>query len=158
MADIIEVILADHRRIRRLQQALAEAARGNGAEHGWTLPRTWERLAILIEMLIMSEEEICWLPMSRAVPQIRALAREMTTVGADIREAIAQTRLVPCRTAIWWCAVNDALAACAAQMNCAEHDILPRFAHHGDDELRDQLGSQWLTFQAAQGRDRSESL
>jgi RecJ-like exonuclease len=155
VADILEVILSDHRRIRRLQQGLREAARMSGSKPGWVLPHTWERLASLIEILTITEEEICWLPMSAAVPEIRARAREMAAVGADIREAIAEARLVPCRTPPWWRAVNDALAACAAQMECVEQEILPTFARHADQRLCDRLSRQWLVFQAAYGGDRT---
>lgn len=155
MADIIELIQADHRRIRRVQQALRAAARTAGGEPGWVLPHTWDRLASLIEIHILTEEEICWLPMSGTVLECRAQIRDVAMTDAGIRDAIAETRLAPAGTPCWWRAVNDALAGFAARLDCVEKEILPHFARHADQRLRSRLGGQWLAFQAVCGRDHS---
>jgi hypothetical protein len=89
VADIVELILSDHRRIRRLQEVLRTAAGRCGSEPSWVLPRTWDRLAGLIILHISAKEEVCWLPMSTAAPEIRPHIRGMTMSGEDTREAIA---------------------------------------------------------------------
>jgi hypothetical protein len=62
MADIIEVMLADHKRIRRMLGALDDAARyGEDPCAGWMLAPVWRRLADLLELHAEAEEEICYL-------------------------------------------------------------------------------------------------
>jgi Hemerythrin HHE cation binding domain len=62
MADIIEVILADHKRIRRMLGALDDAASyGEDPCAGWMLAPVWCRLADLLELHAEAEEEICYL-------------------------------------------------------------------------------------------------
>ena len=62
MADIIEVILADDKRIRRLLRALDDSARyGEDSYAGWMLAPVWCRLADLLELRAEAGEEICYL-------------------------------------------------------------------------------------------------
>ena len=62
MAGIIEVILADHKRIRRPLRALDDAAHyGEDPNAGWMLAPVWCRLADLLELHAEAEEEICYL-------------------------------------------------------------------------------------------------
>jgi hypothetical protein len=62
MANIIEVILADHKRIRRPLRALDDAAHyGEDPYAGWMLAPVWCRLADLLELHAEAEEEIGYL-------------------------------------------------------------------------------------------------
>jgi hypothetical protein len=62
MADIIELVLADHDRIRRLMGALGNAARyGERGGAGWVVARAWHRLAGLLDVHTAAEAEI-WYP------------------------------------------------------------------------------------------------
>jgi len=57
-ADIIELILADHRRIRRLCDALYDPARYDGGPRpDWMLGPMWQRLADLLVAHTQAEEE-----------------------------------------------------------------------------------------------------
>ena len=57
MADIIEVILANHKRIRRLLRALDYAARyGEDPCAGWMLAPLWCRLSDLLDLHAEAEE------------------------------------------------------------------------------------------------------
>jgi hypothetical protein len=65
MAGIIGVILADHKRIRRMVGALDDAASyGEDPCAGWMLAPVWRRLADLLELHAEAEEEICYLALS----------------------------------------------------------------------------------------------
>jgi hypothetical protein len=84
MADIIEVILADHKRIRRMLGALEDAASyGEDPCAGWMLAPVWCRLADLLELHAEAEEEICYLALfgqGRPRPRIcRTRSPTMTT-------------------------------------------------------------------------------
>ncbi len=59
-ADIIELILADHRRIGRLCHALYDTARyDDGPRPDWMLGHVWQRLADLLVADTQAEEETC---------------------------------------------------------------------------------------------------
>lgn len=61
-ADIIELILADHRRIRRLCHALDNTARYDGSPRPDSmLSHVWQRLADLLVAHTQAEEETCYL-------------------------------------------------------------------------------------------------
>jgi hypothetical protein len=79
-ADIIELIMADHRRVRRLREALSDTARysgGSGSDR--MLAHVWQRLSGLLEVHARAEEEICYLPMFGSTPQ--AIKRMRDAVG-----------------------------------------------------------------------------
>lgn len=158
MADIIELILADNRWIRRLQTGLRAAARVCGSEPSWVLPRTWEGLADAIEVHIAAEEEICWPVLSVAWPDGPARLREVAADGEDIRAAIAETALQPAGSPGWWRAVNDALRDCSSCLDREEHGLLAVLARQAGSALRHQLGLQWLAFLAAHNRDKGVSV
>lgn len=158
MTDIVELVLADHRRIRQLREALGDAARysaGPGPDRGPA--EGWARLAGLIEAHISAEQEICWLPMSGAGPRAREQVAAAITVARDIRVAIGEARLRPDGSPGWWRAVNDAVSGCAALLGCEEDGILADFARCAGRPLRDRLGRQWLAFAAARRRDEAAS-
>ena len=63
-ADIIELILADHRRIGRLCHAgWHDTARYDHGQTGWMLGHVWQRLADLLVAHTQAEEETCYLPL-----------------------------------------------------------------------------------------------
>ncbi len=152
MTDIIELLLADHRRIRRLRQALHDTARdGAGAGPGGT----WARLAWVIELHLSAEQEICWLPMCGTGPRGREQIAAAAAEAADIMAAIGESRLRPAGSPCWWRAVNDALSACVAQLRREEDGILAGFARRADWSVREQLGRQWLAYTAARRLDQT---
>jgi len=59
--DIAELIMADHRRIRRLCGAVYDAARpGDQPDPDWMLGHVWQRLADLLVAHTQAEEETCY--------------------------------------------------------------------------------------------------
>jgi Hemerythrin HHE cation binding domain len=156
MTDIIELVLDDHRRIRRLREALHDTARyGAGTGPGGGLAGAWDRLAGLIELHLSAEQEICWLPMCGTGPRGREQIAAAAAAAADIMAAIGESRLQPAGSPCWWLAVNDALSACAAQLGWEENVILSGFARRADRPPRDQLGRQWLAYTAAARLDQT---
>jgi hypothetical protein len=96
MADIIEVILADHKRIRRLLRALDDAARyGEDPYAGWMLAPMWCRLADLLQLHAEAEEEICYLALfgqGRTRPRRWDAIADHDDFREDLWEASARRR------------------------------------------------------------------
>jgi hypothetical protein len=157
VAGIVELILADHGRIRLMQAELRAAASSSGSEPGLVLSRTWDRLADLIEAHTAAEQEVCWPAVAAAWPQDIAWLREVAADSEDIRTAIGEAALRPAGSPGWWRAVNDALRVCSRSLDREERGLLAGFARHADPVLCDQLGRQWLAFLAARSRDAAGS-
>lgn len=154
MADIIELILADHRRIRMLLGALGGAAR-NGEDPGATcmLTPVWDRLAGLLELHAEAEEEICYLAMFGPGPDAAARMQDAIADHDDIREAVAEARLHPPGSAAWWRAVTAARRASSDHIAREERGALAAFGRRATPALRDELGRQWAPFIAARTLD-----
>ena len=149
-ADVIELVMADHRRIRRLQDSLHNAARyGRGPGSGWVLGHTWQRLADLLEAHTRAEEEICYLPMFGRGAEATARMREAVDDHDDIREAICEAALQPVGSALWWYAVRAALAMTGEHLDCEEHGVLARCEARLSASQRSELGRQYPGLVAA---------
>ena len=154
MADIIELILADHRRIRRLLGALGDAARyGEDPGAACILAPVWDKLAGLLELHAEAEEEICYLAMFGPGPNAAARMQDAIADHDDIREAVAEARLHPPGSAAWWRAVTAARQASRDHIACEEHGVLAAFGRRATPALRDELGRQWAPFIAARTLD-----
>lgn len=154
MADIIELILADHRRLRRLVTALGDATR-NGEDPGATcMPAAvWDRLAGLLELHAEAEEEICYLSMFGPGQDAAARMQDAIADHDDIREAVAEARLHPPGSAAWWRAVTAARRASSDHIAREERGALAAFGRRSTPALRDELGRQWAPFITARTRD-----
>ncbi len=151
-ADIVELIRADHRRIRRLREALNDAARwGDDSGYAWMLAYVWRRLADLLEAHARAEEEICYLPMFGSGPRAAGRMREAIADHDDVRAAISEASLQPVGSALWWRAVRDALSASARHLDRDERGGLARCELTASQ--RRELGRQWLGFIAAWRKD-----
>jgi hemerythrin HHE cation binding domain-containing protein len=147
-ADICELVMADHRRIRRLSAALDDAARWDG-ESGSTLAHAWLRLATLLEAHAAAEEEICYLPMSRYRPDAAEDRRAAIADHDDIREAIKEASLHKPRSGPWRRAVQAALTVNADHLAREEHGLLAESLAGLTMAQRRELGRQWRAFVAA---------
>jgi hypothetical protein len=147
--DVIELIMTDHRRIRRLSEALDNAARYRGdSGQNWTPARVWQRLAALLEAHTRAEEEICY-PLSGCSPQNAGRWRDAIDDHEDIREAIGEASLQRAGSTLWWRAVRAVLAASAGHLDREERDVLPHCLAGLTVSQRRELGRQWLGFIAA---------
>lgn len=149
MADVVELILAEHQQIRRSQRVLAAAASAGDPVPGGRLAGQWQRLAALIEMHADAAEEIFLLPAFGTGPLGLARIENEIAELADIREAIAETRLQPAGSEVWWQAVRAVLSACAAHIHRMESGPLPEFRDSTVRGLRERLGAQWSAFVSA---------
>ena len=92
-ADIIELILADHRRIRRLCDALYDTARYDGGPRpDWMLGPMWQRLADLLVAHTQAEEETCYLPLFGTGAQATERMRDSIADHDEIRRRAASGR------------------------------------------------------------------
>lgn len=157
--DIIELIMIDHRRIRRLCKTLQDTARraddpGLGRVPGYV----WQRLSDLLTAHFEAEEEICHLPMIRAAPQAGEQRREMVADHDDIRETIAEASLRDVGSAPWWRAVRAAVAASAEHLHQEERGVLANDLSRLEWGQRQMLGRQWSAYRAARALDSAAWL
>lgn len=148
-ADVIELIMADHRRIRRFREVLDDAVRGPASGSGWMLAHVWERVTDLLDSHTRAEEEICYLPMFGPGSRLGEWRRDAIADHDDIREAIAEALLQPVGSALWWGAAGAALAVSADHLNREERDGLMSWLPRLTMRQRLELGHQWLAFVAA---------
>jgi Hemerythrin HHE cation binding domain len=148
-ADVIDLIMADHRRIRRLSEALEDAARHHvDSGQDWMLAHLWQRLAGLLGAHTRAEEEICY-PLSGCSRQDAGHTRDAIDDHEDIREAITEASLQRVGSALWWRAVRAVLATSAGHLDREESDVLPGCLAGLTVSQRRELGRQWLRFIAA---------
>ena len=137
MTDIIEVILADHKRIRRMLGALDDAASyGEDPCAGWMLAPVWCRLADLFELHAAAGEEICYLALfgqGRPRPRrCRTRSPTMTTSTRRYGKRVCTTPVLrsggersppPCGPAVTMLPVSSAvpwrLSVAAPPRRCA---------------------------------------
>jgi len=154
VADIIELILADHRRIRRLLDALAAAGGREGTGSLGCHPGpVWRRVAELVLLHTEAEQEICYLPLFRDGPCAEAQWRDAIADHDDIRAALQETALLPTGSPAWWRAAAAVLRLTRDHMDAEEHGILRSFARRASPELRHELAQRWVSFAVARTRD-----
>lgn len=149
-ADVIELIRADHRRIRRLCQALDDAARWSGSSGpGWMPAAVWQRLANLLEAHARAEEEICYQPMYGCQAHAAERRREAIADHDDIREAISEARLRPAGSRLWWVAVSAVPAITIGHLDQEERGPLAAGLTRLAMSQRRELGRQYAGFVTA---------
>jgi len=154
MADIIEVILADHKRIRRMLGALDDAASyGEDPCAGWMLAPVWCRLAGLLELHAEAEEEICYLALfGQGRPRPRR-CQDAVADHDDFRQEVREAGLHAAGSALWWRAVASALWASGDHVAREQRGALAAFGRRAAPALRNELCRQWAVFIAARTRD-----
>ena len=155
MADIIELILADHLQIMRWAARLGELYRHDrGRDARAELAATWETLAALIDLHMRTDEEICGPAVVGDDPDGQAMTRQIRDDHDDIRELIRETSLQPPGSPSWWQLARTALSAWAAQLDQEQHGPLAVCRHRADPALRERLARQWRAFADARIRDQ----
>lgn len=150
MADITEVIRADHRRIQRLQGALRDADRSSSDTGSLRVAaHVWNRLAFLIEMNADAEQEICLLPMFGTGPAALEQVQDAVADLDDVRAAVDEARLQPARSAAWRRAVRAAIALNERHISRQEQGVLAAFRCRAGPELRRKLADEWQAFTSA---------
>lgn len=149
MDDVLGLVRDDHARISRLFEELKAAA-----ENPARLAALWAQLSGALLAHVSAFEEICKLPLVRAVPDSAASRRELGAQSLDICEAVAEAGLAPAGSTRWWLAVRAAETAVEWHMSSVEAGPLPRFAQQVPASVRRELGRQWKGYMAAFADDR----
>jgi Hemerythrin HHE cation binding domain len=149
-ADIIELILADHRRISRLCAVLYDTARyDDGPRPDWMPGHVWQRLADLLVAHTQAEEETCYLPLFGTGAQATERMRYSIADHDDIREIIAEAAVQPAGSAAWWRTVRTVMAVSAEHLEREERDVLPSCLPGLSMRRRKELGRHWCAYMAA---------
>jgi Hemerythrin HHE cation binding domain len=153
MADIIELVLADHSRIRRLMGALDNAARyrelGGG---GWVVAQAWHRLAGLLDVHTAAEAEI-WYPAVSGMELPAGAGLRSAIAGHDrIRAALQQVGRHDIGSRPWWSAVTVLLRECSGHLDGLEPGALSDLSGQLTPTVRITLGDQWDSFVATRAR------
>jgi Hemerythrin HHE cation binding domain len=158
-ADVVELIKADHRRIRRLCHAVYDTARQGGqAGPDWMLGHVWQRLADLLVAHTRAEEQTCYASGPGAGPRGTAAAAWLPAAGRrmrdpvadheDIRTLIGEVSTYPVGSAPWWHAVSTVIELSTEHHEREERLILPRYVAGLSLSRRKELGRQWCAFLA----------
>lgn len=154
VADIVELILADHARIRRLSAVLDDAVRGAGQPGACEmLSQAWARLAGLIELHAAAEEEICYLALFGNGTDAMAELQSAIADHDDIREGVKEAALHKVGSGAWWRAVTALRRASTEHLAGEEQGVLADFRRRARPTLRDDLARQWVAFILARTRD-----
>jgi hypothetical protein len=148
MDDLVELVRGDHARIGRLFKEL-----GGAAENPARLAELWTELAEVLLAHVGAYEEICHLPLRRALPGSGPSTRDIHAHNLDICDAVAEARLQPVGSARWWLAVRAARAAADRHISSVEADFLPGFARQAPESARRELGRHWSRYMAALSHD-----
>lgn len=146
MPDIVDLILAEHARIGRLFAGLYSAEKEQDA--GARLSTVWADLAGLLETHVAATREICYLTLLGDGDN-----RRLTADLDDIAEAVAEARLQPTGSRLWWLAVRAARAAAIGYIDDVESGPVPQMRRLVPQERRLILGSQWQAFAADRAGD-----
>ena len=148
-ADIVELVKADHRRIRRLCSAVYDTAR-QGGQPGpdWMLGHVWQRLADLLVAHTQAEEQTCYAYVPSPDPNDIWPMQDPLVVHDDIRKLIGEAARHPAGSAPWWRAVSTVIELSTEHHEREERGILPRYVARLSLSLRKELGRQWCAFMA----------
>ena len=161
-ADIVELIKADHRRIRRLCGAVYNTGRQRGqSDPDWMLGHLWQRLADLLVAHTQAEEQTCYAHVPGPDPRGTWPMRDPLADHEDIRKFIGEAARHPVGSAPWWHAVSTVIEVSTEHHEREERGILPRYVMSLGLSRRKELGRQWCALMAAwpfdgagQGRER----
>jgi hypothetical protein len=153
MAEIVELIAADHLHIMRWQLRLAELRHRAEPSQTLALVTTWETLSGLIGLHMAADEEVCCPAICGTGPAGLDLAREARDAHEDIREIIRETSLYPPGSRPWWDLATAALAAWTRYLHREVYGPLADCRCRASPVLRARLGRQWRAFMDARIRD-----
>lgn len=145
-----ELIVTEHARILRLFRALDDLARRGDSVTRWGLSQVWARLANLLEVHTRAEEEICFPLVFGTGAGSLGLVETATADHDDIREAVAEARLLEAGSARWWQLVSALHTACAEHFASEEQGPLAQICGSLPPEESKVLVRQWAAFAAGQ--------
>jgi hypothetical protein len=150
MADVVDLIVADHVRIREMFAGLDRLLADPDPAGTLLSPfPAWEALAALMGSHLAAEEEICRL----VVPGRSPAAGQAAAAAFDIREAVSEARLHAPGSPLWRLAVRAARTAADRHITGLEAGALARFRRRLSPHDRHLLACQWQEFVTARASD-----
>jgi len=142
MADIIEIISADHDWLRRHFRYLDDARTEQ------ELTAIWELLAARLETHAAAEEEVFYPALLQAghAGDPTDETEDAITDHNAIRDAVREARAHPVGSPDWYEAVGRARKENGEHLDEEEREALPDFAKSASAELRHELAMRWLRF------------
>lgn len=149
ISEIGELIFAEHARILRLFGALdGVLRRGEPAVARLALDQIWMRLASLLEVHCLAEEEVCFpLVFGSGAPAL-SFVEEATADHDDLREAVAEARLLDVGSPRWWQVIAAVRAACTRHFASEERGPLGRACGSVPPKTSKLLVRRWTAFAA----------
>lgn len=151
ISEIAELIFAEHARIIRLFGALEGLVRR--AEPTVTrlaLDQIWTRLASLLEVHCRAEEEVCFPLMFGSGPAGLSYVETATADHDDLREAVAEARLLEVGSPRWCQVIAAVHAACIRHFASEERGPLAQACRSVPPETSKILLRRWTAFAAAE--------
>ena len=151
ISEIAELIFAEHARIIRLFGALEGLVRRpEPTVTRLALDQIWTRLASLLEVHCRAEEEVCFPLLFGSGAATLSYVEAATADHDDLREAIAEARLLEVGSSRWWQVIAAARTACAQHFASEERGPLAQMCGSVPPETSKVLVRRWSTFAAAQ--------
>jgi hypothetical protein len=149
MADITELILADHEWFRK-QFARLDDLQARARVSRVALERVWRPLADKLDVHAYIEEKIFY-PQLLQRGADDPVGETLDAVGDhnDIRDGVRDAEAAVAGTEQWWAAVGRARAANDDHMAEEEREGLSDFRRHAPVGLREALGQQYSEFMTA---------
>ena len=157
--DIMELILAEHVRIRKLIDGLDSALLDAGpAGPGSDSALAWASLARFLRLHVDAAEEIAYQELAGAGPDAAVAVVQASETDADIRIAIEEAQLSRPGSLTWHMAVQATCSAARSHIVRVESGPLPFYEQHTALRAGRILGRQWVGFMAARALDASAGL
>jgi hypothetical protein len=154
-SDIIDIVLADHERIRKLFAELSPRRPDPDGKYRQVLSLLWDITAALLELHTQAEEEIWFPALTRYGPPAAGAVQAAVADDEDIREAIREAGLHAVGTEAWWRGVDAARRASTAHISNQQAGLLVHPGGAIPAGVRLKLGAQWTSFAAARLWDRA---
>lgn len=150
--DVVELILAEHERIRAL--LLLAGPRAPDDEN--RLRHAWKQATALLLVHIDAAEEVGFPPSLVRAADVAGSRTAIAADHADIRDAIGAARFHEVGSRGWWLAVEAARAAARRHMDLAEATLLDPLRDELTDQARALVGRQWRAFVLARALDADQ--
>jgi len=146
--DFVDLVLNDHVRVARLFEELEEAA-----DDPARLVALWTELRRVLLAHLGAFEEIFLLPLLGTAADRLASMRQLNAEKIDVLDAIAEARLQPTGSPLWWLAVRAARASASRHISSVEAGGLSKFGQQTPEQTIRELARQWGRFMADLSRD-----
>jgi hypothetical protein len=113
------------------------------------LDQIWKRLASLLEVHTRAEEEICFPLVFGGSALALSFVEAATADHDDLREAVAEARLLDVGSSRWWQVIAAARAGCTKHFASEERGPLAQACASVPPETSKALVRRWTAFTAA---------